>query len=111
KASCAREIAPSYSSAEAVRTLASFWPSIGEILSIFAPPPRHSPSKTPALSSVSPSFSNTDCISLWHRRHACGANRLPACCCGKQRARDPLGAQTECLCSVFATFPQNFHCL
>src|SRR5207237_574522 len=34
----------------------------GEILSIFAPPPRHSPSKTPALSSAKPSFSNTDVI-------------------------------------------------
>src|SRR6266403_2458396 len=65
KASCAREIALSYSSAEAVRTLASFWQSIGEILSIFAPPPRHSPSKTPALSSVKPSFSKTSCIRFW----------------------------------------------
>src|SRR5207248_7834896 len=64
KASCAREIALSYSSAEAVRTLASFCPLIGEILSIFAPPPRHSPSKTPALSLAKPSFSNTDCITF-----------------------------------------------
>src|SRR5881394_932663 len=32
-------------------------PSIGEILSIVGPPPRHSPSNTPALSSVRPSFS------------------------------------------------------
>src|SRR4029434_10819723 len=37
--------------------LASRRPSIGEILSILAPPPRHSPSNTPALSSVRPSFS------------------------------------------------------
>src|SRR5213592_976398 len=37
--------------------LASCRPSIGEILSIVAPPPRHSPSKTPTLSSVRPSFS------------------------------------------------------
>src|ERR1700760_1498645 len=44
---------------------ASFLPSIGEILSIFAPPPRHSPSKTPALSSVRPSFSNTDVMTNW----------------------------------------------
>src|SRR3954447_24090695 len=36
---------------------ASRRPSIGEILSIVAPPPRHSPSNTPALSSVRPSFS------------------------------------------------------
>src|SRR6476469_11181507 len=36
---------------------ASRRPSIGEILSIIAPPPRHSPSNTPALSSVIPSFS------------------------------------------------------
>src|SRR2546423_5312342 len=64
KASCAREIALSYSSAEAVRTLASLCPLIGEILSIFAPPPRHSPSKTPALSSAKPSFCKTDCIKI-----------------------------------------------
>src|SRR4051812_20215392 len=37
--------------------LASRRPSIGEILSNVAPPPRHSPSKTPGLSSVRPSFS------------------------------------------------------
>src|SRR5437763_3248549 len=43
--------------------LASFFPSMGEILSIFAPPPCHSPSNTPALSSVSPSFEKTSCIS------------------------------------------------
>src|SRR5215472_73297 len=36
---------------------ASRRPSMGEIFSIVAPPPRHSPSNTPALSSVRPSFS------------------------------------------------------
>src|SRR6185436_6978161 len=36
---------------------ASRRPSIGEILSNIGPPPRHSPSNTPALSSVRPSFS------------------------------------------------------
>src|SRR6201993_562456 len=56
-ASCAREIALLQSSAEAVRMLASRRPSMGEIFSIVAPPPRHSPSNTPALSSVRPSFS------------------------------------------------------
>src|SRR6267154_4421103 len=37
--------------------LASRRPSMGEILSNVGPPPRHSPSNTPALSSVRPSFS------------------------------------------------------
>src|SRR5204863_5001654 len=55
---------------------------MGEILSIFTPPPRHSPSNTPAFSSVRSSFSKTDCIlkcsaSLWlatllkRKRDAC----------------------------------------
>src|SRR5213082_3339811 len=106
KASCAREIALSYSSAEAVRTLASFCPLIGEILSIFAPPPRHSPSKTPALSSVSPSFSNTDVMILGRRRLACGARRFPTCAFWQKQARClyPI----DSLLTLFALLPQNF---
>src|ERR1700730_16799873 len=42
--------------------LASLRPSIGEILSILAPPPRHSPEKTPGFCCSIPSFANTDCI-------------------------------------------------
>src|SRR5213076_2936712 len=95
KASCAREIAPSYSSAEAVRTLASRRPSIGEILSILAPPPRHSPSKTPALSSVRPSFSRGVFIcrpavpqqSGERTRLACWFRRLAETNFGKNRAK------------------------
>src|SRR5690242_5096908 len=66
--------------------LASLLPSMGEILSIFAPPPRHSPSNTPALSSASPSFSNTDIMILGRRRLACGARRFPTCAFWQKQA-------------------------
>src|SRR5437868_1339154 len=114
KASCAREIALSYSSAEAVRTLASFWPLIGEILSIFAPPPRHSPSKTPELSSVKPSFCKTDCITLWGahapsltlyagRSFRRGRRNMHA-----RRVRSPEQPPPSSLSFFPAILPQNF---
>src|SRR5262249_18499558 len=67
---------------------------MGEILSILAPPPRHSPSKTPALSSVKPSFSRGVFIcrpavpqhSGERTRLACWFRRLAETNFGKNRA-------------------------
>src|SRR6478672_7814901 len=67
---------------------------MGEILSIVAPPPRHSPSKTPALSSVRPSFSRGVFIcrpavpqqSGERTRLACWFRRLAKTNFGKNRA-------------------------
>src|SRR6478672_7908979 len=67
---------------------------MGEILSIVAPPPRHSPSKTPALSSVRPSFSRGVFIrrpavpqqSGERTRLACGFRGLAETNFGKNRA-------------------------
>src|SRR4029077_13321417 len=73
---------------------ASRRPSTGEILSIVAPPPRHSPSKTPALSSVRPSFSRGVFISRRavlqqsgeRMRLACWFRQLAETNFGKNRA-------------------------
>src|SRR5438552_8959613 len=67
---------------------------MGEILSIFAPPPRHSPSNTPAFSSVSLSFSKGVFIcrpavprqSGERTRLACWFRRLAETNFGKNRA-------------------------
>src|SRR6266480_6983537 len=53
--------------------LAIFFPSIGEILSIFAPPPLHLPLKTPVLSSLNASFSKTDCIAIFVSGNVAGS--------------------------------------
>src|SRR5205823_12442778 len=61
--------------------------------------PRHSPQKTPGLSSATPSFSRTDCIrNTWHRRRACGASGLPARNLRLAQARCPRAPQPRWRC-------------
>src|SRR5437762_2389593 len=68
---------------------------MGEILSNLAPPPRHSPSNTPALSSVRPSFSRGVFICRpavpqqfgERTRLACWFRRLAETNFGKNRAK------------------------
>src|SRR3989442_13507324 len=73
---------------------------MGEILSNVGPPPRHSPSNTPALSSVRPSFSRG--VFMFENGRD-GPSGRPSCCGA------PGGRALPVSFSLSAIFAHQFH--